>query len=297
MSHLRDSTLQRIEVQYFNAYVHVCAVMWECAFCELRCLTNSKDASLNPCEMYDLYDRLWDMGTLLKTDECLDIFEDAYRPWPVQRPDNLSMQRWYQKKRERHASQMEGLRNFHEFEDQDGYIGILKEVMGLFGDAIHISFQRNIGDWLERTDGSQSNSKLTACARERKEGVLSHNNHAERTFAVFRSMLGRFPSMSLRNAASLSFSRLNGTYKLGGKGMDTGIVHTAPKDLLDAVFDLCSVRTGSLGAVTKMLRAHRHADSADAADYHRRKNKEKERAAIEKAKRKANEMDKVNIFL
>ena len=284
-------------MQYFNAYVHVCAVMWESAFCKLRCLTNSKEALLNPCEMYDLYDRLWDLGALLKTDECLDIFEDAYRPWPVQRPDNLSMQRWYQKKRERRASQMEALWNFHEFEDQDGYVGILKEVMGLFGDAIHISFQRNIGDWLERTGGSQSNSKLTACARERKEGALSHNNHAERTFAVFRSMLGRFPSMSLRNAASLSFSRLNGTYKLGGNGVDTGIVHTAPKDLLDAVFDLCSVRTGSLGAVTKMLRAHRHADSTDAVDYHRRKNKEKERAAIEKAKRKANELDKVNIFL
>ena len=202
-----------------------------------------------------------------------------------------------QKKKERHASKMEALWNFQEFEDQDGYVGILKEVMGLFGDAIHVSFERNIGDWLERTGGSQCNSKLTASAREKKGGVLSHKNHAERTFAVFRSMLGRFPSMNLRNSASLSFSRLNGTYKLGGEGTDTGIVHTALKALLDVVFDLCSVRAGSLGEVTKMLRAQRVADYAGAADYHRRKNKEKERVAIEKAKRKANELGKVNIFV
>ena len=90
---LRDSILQRIEMEYFTAYVHVCAIMWEVAFFELRLLTNSKKVKLNPCELYDLYEKMCVMAETMKGDAAFDLFEDAYRPWARVHPDNADLQR------------------------------------------------------------------------------------------------------------------------------------------------------------------------------------------------------------
>ena len=45
---LRDSVLMQLECLYFEAYVHVGAIMWRVIFRELRALTNSKGLELNP---------------------------------------------------------------------------------------------------------------------------------------------------------------------------------------------------------------------------------------------------------
>ena len=45
---LRDSVLMQLECLYFEAYVHVGAIMWRVVFRELRGLTNSKGLELNP---------------------------------------------------------------------------------------------------------------------------------------------------------------------------------------------------------------------------------------------------------
>lgn len=45
---LRDSVLIQMECLYFEAYVHVGAIMWRVVFRELRGLTNSKGLELNP---------------------------------------------------------------------------------------------------------------------------------------------------------------------------------------------------------------------------------------------------------
>ena len=45
---LRDSVLIQMECLYFEAYVHVGAIMWRVVFKELRGLTNSKGLELNP---------------------------------------------------------------------------------------------------------------------------------------------------------------------------------------------------------------------------------------------------------
>ena len=39
---LRDSVLMQAECLHFEAYVHVCTIMWRLVFKELRGLTNSK---------------------------------------------------------------------------------------------------------------------------------------------------------------------------------------------------------------------------------------------------------------
>jgi hypothetical protein len=45
---LRDSVLIQMECLYFEAYVHVGAIMWRVVFRELRGLTNSKGLELSP---------------------------------------------------------------------------------------------------------------------------------------------------------------------------------------------------------------------------------------------------------
>jgi hypothetical protein len=84
---LRDSILTRIENNRFQAYVHTCAIMWKVCFQELRALTNTKQLSydglnVNPMELNDIYEHVWNLGVLLKTDECLSILLEEFRPWP-----------------------------------------------------------------------------------------------------------------------------------------------------------------------------------------------------------------------
>ncbi len=80
--------------------MHACVILWKTAFEELRGLTNKKSiqdsgvgltnkksiqdsgVGLNPMELNDLYDHLWNMGSLLQTEDALDVIEDLYRPWP-----------------------------------------------------------------------------------------------------------------------------------------------------------------------------------------------------------------------
>ncbi len=84
---LRDAVLIRLENIRFEAYVHVNAIMWKVAFAELRALTNRKAVAesglgLNPLELNDLYDHLWNLGVLLKSDNWMSVLQPNYRPWP-----------------------------------------------------------------------------------------------------------------------------------------------------------------------------------------------------------------------
>ncbi len=45
-------------------------------------MTNDQTLNLNPLEVNDLNDYLWDEGTLLTCTDALDILEDGWRPWP-----------------------------------------------------------------------------------------------------------------------------------------------------------------------------------------------------------------------
>ena len=101
--------------------------------------------------------------------------------------------------------------------------------------------------------------------------------------------------MSLRHAASISFSRLNGTFRM--KEVDKngttaeGIAHSADPALLEAVYDMCSVRANSIGIVTKVLRENHAEDQSSASATRKRKNKEKEEAALKKARKKMADVD------
>jgi hypothetical protein len=77
---LRDSCSQRLELNHFQAYIHVGAAMWETTYEELRMLTNSTHVDLNPLELNEIYDHLWVMGTLLQSGNSLDILAEGFRP-------------------------------------------------------------------------------------------------------------------------------------------------------------------------------------------------------------------------
>ena len=68
--------------------------MWKICFEELRALTNTKQLSLcglnvNPMELNDIYEHVWNVGVLLQTPDCLSIMEPGYRLWPKVAPNRL----------------------------------------------------------------------------------------------------------------------------------------------------------------------------------------------------------------
>ena len=86
---LKDSTLQRLELRQFAAYVHTLAVMWLVVFEELRALTNSTIIKLNPMELPQLCDHLWKFADVLVGPNPLSVMEPNYRPWPKLRGEGL----------------------------------------------------------------------------------------------------------------------------------------------------------------------------------------------------------------
>jgi hypothetical protein len=67
--------------------MHTCAIMWKVCFQELRSLTNTKQLSevgmnINPMELNDVYEHVWNLGVLLQTNDCRTILQMTYRPWP-----------------------------------------------------------------------------------------------------------------------------------------------------------------------------------------------------------------------
>jgi hypothetical protein len=56
--------------------------MWRVIYRELRAVTNDASLALNPMELNDIYDHLWDVATLLTSEDCLTILDEGFRPWP-----------------------------------------------------------------------------------------------------------------------------------------------------------------------------------------------------------------------
>ncbi len=53
----------------------------------IRALTNSKQLiesglNINPMELNDVYEHVWNLGAKLQTNESLSILQPQYRAWP-----------------------------------------------------------------------------------------------------------------------------------------------------------------------------------------------------------------------
>ena len=151
---LRDAVLVRLENIRFEAYVHVNALMWKVAFAELRALTNRNAITesgfgLNPMELNALYEYLWNLGVLLKTEGCLSILQLEYRPWPKVHEGDTVSAKFYMRLDKNKETNMAELNNFHARSDVLRYTQVLKQQLGLFGDGILVSLERTMGNYLK----------------------------------------------------------------------------------------------------------------------------------------------------
>ena len=71
-----------MEMIPFECYVHVNAIMWRVVYRELRALTNASDINLNPMDLNDVYECVWNVGSLIMSEDALSILAADYRPWP-----------------------------------------------------------------------------------------------------------------------------------------------------------------------------------------------------------------------
>ena len=71
-----------MEIIHYECYVHVNAIMWRVVYRELRALTNDSTMNLNPMEINELYEQVWNVGVVLQSDDALTILDLEYRPWP-----------------------------------------------------------------------------------------------------------------------------------------------------------------------------------------------------------------------
>ena len=71
-----------MEIVHYECYVHVNAIMWRVLYRELRAITNDSSLQLNPLESNDVYEEVWNVGVLLRSEEALSILDLDYRPWP-----------------------------------------------------------------------------------------------------------------------------------------------------------------------------------------------------------------------
>ena len=272
---LKDSTLQRLELRQFAAYVHTLAVMWLVVFEELRALTNSTIIKLNPMELPQLCDHLWKFADVLVGPNPLSVMEPNYRPWPKLRgegPDTKEMYAWYANREKMLKPRRVKLRAFRERHSGEAYTLILKELFLLMGKAIHTSLRRTMGNYLESTNGIKRNSTLTSEEKDLTSLLRSENDAAERAFAVLKEMHKRFPGMSFGTLAGVALARLNGTFKC--PLWDTEWQNATEQDILrgtgvlsdDAyirvIHQMCSIREVSAGEVTRTIRENFLADKA-----------------------------------
>ncbi len=105
------------------------------------------------------------------------------------------------------------LRAYHTREDIAVYETVMGEIFKLFGEGIHESLARTMGNYLEATIGALGNKNKSAWQIEVAARLLCTNNAAESPFATVRAFLHMYPSLKLRTVAGLSAAMINGTHR------------------------------------------------------------------------------------
>jgi hypothetical protein len=165
--------------------------MWKVCFQELRALTNTKELSvcglhINPMELNDIYEHVWNLGILLQTEDCLSILELEYRAWPKVRVGEAGSVEFYRILNRTKEIDLEELRSFRRREDICNYEPVLREILCLFGQAIKTSLERTMGKYLQSTGGIYRNDLRESWELEKVSRLLAHNNAAERPFAIVK---------------------------------------------------------------------------------------------------------------
>ncbi len=78
------------------------------------------------------------------------------------------------------------LRQYETREDITNYEPVLREILALFGQAVHTSLERTMGKYLQSTGGIYRNEAREEWELEHVSQLLAHNNAAERPFAIVK---------------------------------------------------------------------------------------------------------------
>ena len=116
---LRDSILIQLETLHFEAYCHVCALLWRVIFMELRALTNSKGLEIDPLTLNCVYEDLYDVGLFMQTPQCLALLEPNFRPWPHLYQNKQRSATFYTSMEHNFEADMKNLRAFKERADSE----------------------------------------------------------------------------------------------------------------------------------------------------------------------------------
>ena len=111
-------------------------------------------------ELKCLYENLWKVGEALQGHQPESILEGNFRPWPKVRPEDELCVALYGRLETGMAARRGLLRNELTRRGGEEYGIVFKEVIALFGEGIHESLRRTLGDFLDATGGAKANSKL-----------------------------------------------------------------------------------------------------------------------------------------
>ena len=167
------------------------------------------------------------------------------------------------------------------------YTELLRKILSIFGQGIIDSLEFTMGNYLRQTDGVLANDQREDWEEKAAEGLLCHNNHAERPFAVLRLYKRTYPSMSIRNLSKLSQTIVTGTHRPADNGKCAGVALTSDSRLRAIVSMLCGVRNKRVGLITAILRAAHSVDTIEMNLCRKRKAKEKYDTNVRKKAKKA----------
>jgi hypothetical protein len=160
--------------------------------------------------------------------------------------------------------------------------------------------------YIKQTGGKLCNDNREEWENDAIAHMVSHNNYAERPFAVVKAFARMYPSLSLRNLSHLTHSLVNGTHRcadtFGRRNKAdpvttrlAGIALTAHPALKSAVNTICSVRRKTVGVVTLQVRAAQNMDKKAQVKHRKTSAKLKYAALIKQQATKAAKRDKAEM--
>lgn len=198
------------------------------------------------------------------------------------------------------------IKNFMAREDTEKYCQILRDVLNCFGSGIIESLEYTMKHYIKQTSGELCNDMREEWEIKAVKLMVSHNNFAERPFAVVKALARMYPALSLRNLSQLTHSIVNGTHRCAeaygprnemdlGNTRLAGIALTANPVLLQAVNMLCSVRRKSIGAVTQICRDAHNLDTVAHINNRKQKALAKYNALVKQQATKATRRDQAEM--
>jgi hypothetical protein len=100
-------------------------------------------------ELNELYDHLWNVGVLLQSNNCLQVFEPEFRPWPKVHEGDMVSSAFYARLETNKVTDMAELNDYKRRKDVLRYTQELRTQLALFGTGIKTSLQRTMGHYLK----------------------------------------------------------------------------------------------------------------------------------------------------